>query len=243
LSVRSARLRFLLGCAALAVAAALGAAVAISIPAARAGVTPTLPTVTLPVSLPLPTLPTIPSLPVVTTTTATTSPAVTSTTPTTTSSDNGGGGRSVTTTATSLPVVAETGIAGAIRLPSGAFSIPIAGVTAPARLGIDRLTISPKWIRARGQRLRVVVRVIDSRGYRVRGASVDARSNPARMIMRTAAGTTGKDGTVSLQLSTSARIPLRAGSKLTLVVRAYQAGAASSSNATRRNVSIPIRPR
>jgi hypothetical protein len=163
MSVRpSGRLRFLLGCAAIPVAAALGAAVAISIPAAHAGLIPTLPTVTLP-------LPTVPDLPVVTTTTATTAPTGTDTTPSTTSSGNGGGGG--VTTSTSPPVVANAEVAGAIRLPSGAFSIPVSSVTAPARLGIDRLTISPKWIGVRGQLVRVVVRVTDSRGYRVRGGN------------------------------------------------------------------------
>jgi hypothetical protein len=89
----------------------------------------------------------------------------------------------------------------------------------------------------------MVIRVTDSRGYRVRGASVDVRSTPARMVKATAARNTSTDGTVSMSLRTTSLIPMRKGSTLTLVVRAYQAGAARASNVARRIVSVPVRPR
>jgi hypothetical protein len=114
-------------------------------------------------------------------------------------------------------------------------------VTAPVRLAIDRIKISPSSIGIRGQRLRILVRVIDSRGYRVRGASVDVRSTPARMVKGTTARKTSTDGTVSLPLSTTWLIPMRVGSTLTLLLRAYPPGAAASN--ARRVVSVPIRPR
>jgi hypothetical protein len=135
------------------------------------------------------------------------------------------------------------GVTGAIRLSSGVFSIPISSVTAPARLGIDRITLSPNRIGVRGQRVRVVVRVTDSRGYRVRGASVDVRGIPDRMLASGSRGITSKDGTASLRLSTTSRVPLRAGVTLVLVVRAYEAGTASGSNVARRVVALPVRPR
>jgi hypothetical protein len=63
------------------------------------------------------------------------------------------------------------------------------------------------------------------------------------MLKRTAAGTTRKDGTASLQLSTAPLAAPRAGTKLILVVRVYQVGSASSRTAARRVVSLPIRSR
>jgi hypothetical protein len=224
----SARLRFLLSCAAVPAVAALGVVAAMCIPAAHADILPTLPTVTVP------SLPTVPALPIGTTGTPTT-PA-TGTTATT-------GGGDATTTGR-VPDSAASGIAGAIHLPSGAISIPISSVKAPAALVIDRITLSPQSIRMRGQRVVVVVRVTDSRGYRVRGASVDVRSTPARMLKGTAAHKTSMDGTVSLTLTTTSLVPMRAGSSLKLLVRAYDAGGvAAGTNVVRRVVSVPVRPR
>jgi hypothetical protein len=224
-------------------AAAFGVVAAISIPTARAGLLPTLPTITLPP---------IPSLPLITTT-STTTPTVpalptgtgtgTGVSPTTTSSNSGGGGVTTTmSTATTDAPVEGASVSGAIRLPSGAYSIPISSVQAPARLGIDRITISPRTISARGQRVRLVVRVTDSRGYRVRGASVDVRSSPARMASPGATRMTSTDGTVTLQVSTTSRLPLRRFA-LKLVVRAYEARSGSPAKLVRRTASVPVRPR
>jgi hypothetical protein len=174
----------------------------------------------------------------------TTGPATTGTSPTETTagstSDNGSSDKPTTTL---KPAGPGSGLAGAIRLASGAVSIPIESVTAPARLTIDRITVSPKWIGSRGQRVIIVVRIADSRGYRVRGASVEVRSTPGRMLKPAAARKTGTDGTVSLQPSTTSAIPMRAGATLVLVVRAYRAGSPSSSIVARRVVSLPIRLR
>jgi hypothetical protein len=235
----SARTRVLLGCAAVPAVAALGAWAAICIPAARADVLPTLPTASLPI--PTVTLPlgTVPSVPVVTTGPATTGTSPAETTAASTS-DTGSGDKPTTT---AKPAGDVSGVAGAIRLASGAVSIPIESVTAPARLAIDRITVSPKWIGARGQRVSIVVRIADSRGYRVRGASVEVRSMPGRMLKPAAARTTRTDGTVILQPATTLAIPVRAGATLVLVVRAYRAGSPSSSIVARRVVSLPIRLR
>jgi hypothetical protein len=234
----SARTRVLLGCAAVPAVAALGAWAAICIPAARADVLPTLPTASLPI--PTVTLPvgTVPSVPVVTTGPATTGTSPAETTAGSTS-DKGSSDKPTTT----LNPGPSSGVAGAIRLASGAVSIPIESVTAPARLAIDRITVSPKWIGARGQRVSIVVRIADSRGYRVRGASVEVRSMPGRMLKPAAARTTRTDGTVILQPATTLAIPVRAGATLVLVVRAYRAGSPSSSIVARRVVSLPIRLR
>jgi len=199
------------------------------IPSARADLIPTLPTVTVP-SLPV-SVPTVPSLPIGTTVTVTTTvptlPIGTTTPPTTSTAGGGSGG----------------GGGGGSEPPSGG-SVPVSSVTAPARLVISQITVSPRWIGARHQQVRLVVRVVDSRGHRVRGASVDVRSSPARMIGSSGARKTRADGTVSLQVRTTSVVPMRVGAKLTLVVRAYQAGAVlTATNVARRVVSLPIRPR
>jgi hypothetical protein len=113
----SARLRFLLSCAALPAVAVLGAVAAVRIPAAHADLLPPFPTVPLP-------LPTLPALP---TTGGTTTKQATSTSATT----NSGGGGGATTTSNVVPDSVTSGIPGAVRLPSGAVSIPISSVTAP----------------------------------------------------------------------------------------------------------------
>ena len=179
----SARLKFLLRAAGFPAVGLLGAAAARCIPAARAGLIPTvtLPTASVP-SLPV-TLPTVPSLPIGTTVTVPSLPIGTTvavTTPTTTSPGGGGGGGG--TPPSGGPGATGSGIVGAVLLSSGLVSVPVSSVTAPARLAIGRITVSPTWIGARRQQVRLVVRVTDSRGYRVRNASVDVRSSPARMI-------------------------------------------------------------
>jgi hypothetical protein len=193
-----------------------------------------LPTVTVPL-LPV-SLPEVPSIPIVTAVTTTTTAA-------------SPGATAPADTRESVPVAAPssgsstervaagTALAGLTRLASGAVSIPVSSVTVPARLVIGLVTIAPKWIGARGQRVRLVARITDTRGYRVRDASVDAYGTPAGRIKPAGVQTTRADGTVSLQLSTTLRMPLRAGSKLTIVIRASGAG-----SVVRRVVSLPIRP-
>lgn len=241
----SARFGFVLRAAGVPALALLGAAAAVCIPTAHADLVPTLPTVTIPIpSLPV-SLPTVPGLPIATTGTTTTAPpgATTTTTSTgaVTATESGVAGRNGSAEGGADAVAA---IAGAIRLASGAVSIPVSSVRAPALLVIDRITASPRWIGARGQRFRIVARVSDSRGFRVRGASVGVGSAPGGRIKPVRVHTTSVDGTVTLQLTTSSRLPMRKGSKLVLVVRAYEAGTApGAAKGIRRVISLPIRPR
>jgi hypothetical protein len=218
--------------------ALLGAGAAAFIPTAHADLVPTLPTVTLP-SLPI-SLPTAPTPPVGTTgTTTTAGPGITSTS--TVGAATGAVGQDGGSEGGDDAVAA---IAGAIHLASGAVSVPVSSVRAPAFLVLDRITTSPSWIAARGQRFRVVVRVGDSRGFRVRGASIGVGSAPGGRIKPAGVHKTGLDGTVTLQLTTSSRLPLRKGSKLILVVSAYEAGSAPGAlESIRRVISLPVRPR
>jgi hypothetical protein len=232
-----ARFRWALRISGVPAIASVGAAAACCIPAAHADLVPTLPTVTVP-SLPV-SLPTVPSVPAVTAGTTTTTAAASTTAPAGTTGSAAGVGQSGGPSGGL--VVADSAVAGTTALPSGAVSVPASSVIAPARLVIDRITISPKWIGTRRQRVRIVARITDTRGYRVRDASVDAQSTPAGRITPVAAHLTSVDGTASLQLSTTSRIAMRTGSTLKLVIRAYVAGAPGS--VVRRTVSLPIRPR
>jgi len=232
----SARFGFVLRVAGIPALALLGAAAAAFIPTAHADLVPTLPTVTVP-SLPN-SLPTVPTLTIGTTgATTTAGPGTTSTVRTAT-----GAGSQTGSSEGGADAVAA--IAGAIHLASGAVSVPVSSVRAPASLVIDRITASPTWIGARGQRFRIVARVSDSRGFRVRGASIGVASAPGARIKRVGVQKTGLDGTVTLQLTTSSRLPLRKGSKLILVVSAYEASSApEAAKSVRRVISLPIRPR
>ena len=246
----SARLRFLLQVAALPVIASLGTAVAASIPTAHAGLIPTLPTVTVP-TLPvtLPALPTVTDITLGTTTVGAPVPTTTAAALTTTSASSGAGqgsapGAGGPTHGSDVAAVVTDAVAGAVRLRSGAVSVSVSSVRAPALLVFNRITVAPKWISARGQRLRIVARISDSRGYLVRGASVDIQTLPGGRVKPVGVHTTRADGTVSLLLTTSSSIPMRRGSKLTLVIRAYQGRAATSTaKVVRRVISLPIRPR
>jgi len=233
----STRRRFLLAAIGLPVLALVGSAAAVvSIPNADAGLVPTetLPTVSVP-GVPVPSLP-VPTLPSLPTGTTDTTPATT--TPAT--STPAGGAGAVTTVTT---VVAGQG---ATNAPPGSGQVAAEDATAPvsARVAIARITVSPRWIRARGQQVRLSVRVTDGLGHRVRGAAVDIRSTPAWMIKPLGVRKTAGNGIAGLALRTTARIPLRTGSRLTLVVRVYRAGAVHTpANAVRRIVVVPIRSR
>ena len=235
----SARFGFVLRVAGMPALALLGAAAAAFIPTAQADLVPTLPTVTVP-SLPI-SLPTVPTLPIGTTgttgTTTTAGPGTTNTVGTAT----GAGGQDGSSEGGADAVSA---IVGAIHLASGAVSVPVSSVSAPAFLVLDRITASPTWIGARGQRFRIVARVSDSRGYRVRGASIGVGSAPGGRIKPVGVHKTGLDGTVTLQLTASSRLTLRKGSRLILVVSAYEASSApGAAMSIRRAISLPIRPR
>lgn len=231
----SARLACVLRAACVPALALLGATVAVCIPAAHAGLAPTLPTVTVP-SLPV-TVPAVPGLPPTTGATTTTAGTGSETTSSTTVEAQGG----VSGQSAGSDTFAT--VAGAIHLASGAVSIPVSSVRAPVVLVIDRIAASPSWVGARGQRFRIVARVSDSRGYRVRGAAIAVGSAPGGRITPAGVHKTGVDGTVTVQLTTSSRLPLRKGSTLILVVRAYATAAGASATDIRRVISLPVRPR
>ncbi|HEY2935574.1 MAG TPA: hypothetical protein VGJ25_03190 [Gaiellaceae bacterium] len=223
-----------LGYAALVGAAALGVLVATGVPGAAADTGLPVPTV------PVPTLPATPSVPL-----PTDSGGAAGDGSSNTSGSGGSTTRADSSTATAgSGVRSPAAVEGAIVLTGGAVSIPVTSVQAPARLVIDWVSLSPTAIRAAGQPVRAAFRVSDSRGYVVRDAVLDVRSLPAGRIGTAVIRPTGVDGVVRFWLRPTKLLSIRRGTRLTILVRAYQpAGKPSGGIAALRIVSLPISPR
>jgi hypothetical protein len=187
-----------------------------------------LPTVTLPgvttVTLPTPTVSTGTTTPVTTTPVTVTSPAP-------------GAQSTVTTTRTSTPAGASRSaaqVSGAKRLPSGAISIPISSVRAPARL---RLVV--KFV-PNARTASVSAQVVDSRGYLVRGARVSMLSAPARLLVGAKPKLSAVDGQVVFLVQP--RKTAHLGSTVALTIRAVDPSAPALANASGR-LRLTIRAR
>jgi len=111
---------------------------------------------------------------------------------------------------------------GAVRLASGAISIPVTSVPPEHRLVVSRVGFSPNPVTRRRQALTVRVFVRDTRGYVVRDALVLTRSTP-----RVSSGgrlVTATDGWVTFRLQPLARFPLRKQGNVQFFVKAYRSG-------------------
>jgi hypothetical protein len=67
---------------------------------------------------------------------------------------------------------------GAVKLPSGKYSIPVTSVSLPTQLVIDKVKFSPNPVRSRIVPIVVRVHIVDTRGYVVRDALVFIRTVP-----------------------------------------------------------------
>jgi hypothetical protein len=139
---------------------------------------------------------------------------------------NPAGTRSATSAPTS--VAQPGGPAGQVRLPDGRISIPIESVSLPAQLIIEQVVFSPNPVRSRSATITARVRIVDTRGFVVRGARVYLRSAP--LLTTTPAETaTGTDGWVALRMRPRAPraglvFPLRRGVNVQFYVQARRAG-------------------
>jgi hypothetical protein len=148
-------------------------------------------------------------------------------------------------TARSAPgaVVARTSTpSGSTPLPSGVTSIPVTSVSLPQRLIVDRVEFSPAPVRSRTTPITVRVRVIETRGFVVRGALVFVRSTP--LVTETPGElATGDDGWVSFQVQPEADFPLRRGYAVQFFVRARKTGDnVLAGVSTRRLVQVATAP-
>jgi hypothetical protein len=213
-------------------------------PHAEAVELPPVPTVTLP------SVPPTPTLPVPTTDTTPPVPTGTSGDPTGTPPADAASSQTGTTTGSTTPrdgasheQPAAAVPEGAVRLPSGRISIPVTSVRPPARLVLERLSLSTAVIRTRNQRLLASWIVSDSRGYVVRGATVDATSVPAAMIAGVRARRSATDGLVRLTLRLTQRLFATGTAWVSVIVAAHAPGQARRGGiAVQRVFALTVRP-
>ena len=118
-------------------------------------------------------------------------------------------------------IVTEPLPAGAVKLPSGEISIPVASIPRDQRMLVAQVTFTPSFVRSRTRPITVRVKVQDTRGYVVRDALVFVRSTPR--VTTGATQPTAIDGTVTFQLTPLATFPARR-SAVQFFVKAYRTG-------------------
>lgn len=202
-----------------------------------------LPTITLP-GLTTVTLPGIPTTTTAATTTPPTTTAATATDPQPAPSpvpptQAGPVTATATTAGTPDAPAAETTVAGAIRLAGGVVSIPVSSVRAPARLRV-LLSVTPTKIARATQRVSVSTRIVDTRGYVVRGARVVVRAGRSGTLR--SAGTRLSSVAGLARFVVRNRVAIRRGARLLLVIQAVDPRAPKAAAASRR-VQIAMRPR
>jgi hypothetical protein len=131
---------------------------------------------------------------------------------------------SVTVLSTESAVVTEPLPAGAIKLPSGEYSIPAVSVPSNHRLIVSQVQFSPNPVTGRNQVLTVRVRAKDTRGFVIRDALVFVRSTP-RVTTGGDRQVTTTDGWVTYQLAPNGNFPKpRRGYNVQFFVKVYRSG-------------------
>ncbi|HKY24867.1 MAG TPA: hypothetical protein VJM07_06910 [Gaiella sp.] len=126
---------------------------------------------------------------------------------------------------------------GAVRLRDGKYSIPVTSVSPPQRLRVATVAFTPRIVRSRARPLAVRVRVLDTRGYAVRGALVLARSTP-RVTSAPREVPTARDGWVRIAVRPRASFPL--GKRVALLIRARkQSDGSVAGVSNQRRVRVP----
>jgi hypothetical protein len=110
-----------------------------------------------------------------------------------------------------------------VTLPSGAKSIDATDVTSPALLVIDKVAFSPNPLSSRAA-FTAKIHISDTRGFSVRNALVFVQGLPFGRASTPAEVKTGSDGTATLTLIPTRKLPLQRGATLVMFVRARVAG-------------------
>ena len=144
------------------------------------------------------------------------------------------------TTATSVPTAAVPGPV-TTGCPSGTGTVQVADLVPPARLAIDRQSISPARITRGTNVIQLHFRVTACGGRPVQGAKVFAAPIPYNQFKGTT-GTTGADGMVMLTEPASRGFPAgRRQELLAVLVRATKPGKPILGGvSTRRAVAFPV---
>jgi hypothetical protein len=131
---------------------------------------------------------------------------------------------SVTVISTESSVVTEPLPTGAVRLPSGEYSIPATSVPSNHRLVVAQVQFAPNPVTGRNQAITVRVRAKDTRGFVIRDALVFVRSTP-RVTTGGDRQVTTTDGYVTYQLAPNANFPQpRRGYNVQFFVKVYRSG-------------------
>lgn len=136
-----------------------------------------------------------------------------------------GSNSSGSSSATSAPTAvvkqaAAPGPGGVINLPGGEKSIPVGSVPKGERLIISQVRFDPRVVTSRNP-ITIRARIVDTRGFIVRGALVFVRATPR--VTSSEIGTTATDGWVSVQVQPLSTFPLKRGA-VQFFLRAYRSG-------------------
>jgi hypothetical protein len=135
-----------------------------------------------------------------------------------------------------------SGPPGQVRLADGSISIPVTSVSPPHRLVISGVSFSPNPVRSRTP-FTGRLRVTDTRGYVVRGATVFVLGVPYERIEVAPEQVTEMDGSVTFTLRPTASLPLRRGFYLVMFLRARKPGDSLLAGvSTRRLVQVRLGP-
>lgn len=131
----------------------------------------------------------------------------------------------------------------AVTLPSGETSVAVTSVSLPQRLLVSGVSVTPAAIASASAPVTVKVRVTDTRGYAVSGATVTLAVLPAAWGKAGASQSTAADGWATFTLTPSAALPLKRGTVLTLFALATKAGdKAQAGVSAYRLISVRVRP-
>jgi hypothetical protein len=147
-------------------------------------------------------------------------------------------------TETSAPTaqIDQLAPASVVTLPGGGKSIDATDVKLPALLVIDKVSFSPNPLHSRAA-FTAKIHVSDTRGFSVRNVLVFVQGLPFGRSSTPAEVKTGSDGTATLTLQPTHKLPLQRGASLVMFVRARVAGDRLIAGvAARRLVNLRVVP-
>ena len=112
---------------------------------------------------------------------------------------------------------------GVIVLPGGEKSVPASEIPKGERLIVDQVKFTPNPVTSRSEQIQIRVKVVDTRGYVVRGAYVYIRSTPILTSAMPDAAT-ATDGWVTFVTVPRSDFPLKTGYNVQFYVKAYRKG-------------------
>src|SRR5262245_706250 len=131
--------------------------------------------------------------------------------------------------------------AGAVKLPSGEYSIPATSVASTQRLAVVAVQFTPKTVTNRKQTTGLPLRMKDTRGFVVRDAFVFIRSTP-KVTTGGDRRLTGPDGWLGYELVPTSAFPTKAKTAVQFFVKAYRSGDPSLGGVYgSRLVQVPVR--